>query len=447
MKLNILLIEPKYPKIILDTTSIPLGLASIATVLCEGGHNVTCLDCSVDGMDEFSNYSEYDLIGIQFHSFEAIEQCIKLATYIKTISKTIIVAGGVAATFSMYELLTNEAIDFIIPYEGEDSFLNLANTISSKGNPTLVKGVISKGNNIDTTDEFIFRDDINSLPIPKRELFNWEKYGQWSIITSRGCPFNCKFCTVPSFWKHTYRQRSPENIFQEIKLLTEQFGAKKIFILDDSFTVSKTRTIQLLNLILNNNIQIEWACLTRADLLDDELLSLMKASGCSTISIGVESANQDTLDYLNKEIRLSVIEKTISLIKKHGIRVRCSFIFGFPNETVEHLKNNISFLKRTRPDEIQIYPLFPYFGTALNLNDEFKEIDFSRGKDALYPIIDTEHLDKETISRYVKECISEMQELNYVWLSSHSETPQKKGFQKVIMTEFAPIQALEKNKI
>ena len=444
LNMKILLIEPRYSKVVLDTTSIPLGLASIATVLCNNGHEVKCLDGSVDNIEDSFDYSEYDLIGIQFHSFEAIDYCIKLVKDIKRKSNIPIVAGGVAATFYYQELLQYEEIDFFILYEGENTFLNLANTIAAKGNINIIPGIAMKGKKI-LDNEIYYRKDINSFPIPQREMFNWQKYGQWSIITSRGCPYDCKFCTVPSFWRHTYRQRSPENIFQEIKLLIDKFGAKKIFILDDSFTVSKSRTIKLLNLIIENNVQIEWACLTRADLLDDDLLKLMKASGCSTISIGVESANQDTLNYLNKNIDLVTIENTIELIKQNGIRVRCSFIFGFPNETELHLKNNITFLKRTKPDEIQIYPLFPYYGTELNRNNEFKNMDFSLGKDALFPILETENLKKETISKYVKECVIEMQNLGYVWISSHSIPPQKKGFKNVIMTEFAPIQALNKN--
>lgn len=440
--MKILLIEPQYSNVVFDTTSIPLGLASIATVLSNNGYDVTCFDGSIEKNNGLFDYTKYDLIGIQFHSFEAINYCIQLAKSIKKQSKSPIVAGGVAATLYIKELIQYEEIDFIIPYEGEDIFLNLANALSAKGDVSFIKGLVHRKEKWNVEGPS-FREDIDTFPIPRRELFHWQKYGQWSIVTSRGCPYNCKFCTVPSFWKHTYRQRSPENIFNEIKLLVNEFGVKKIFILDDTFTVSKIRTTKLLNLILENNIKIEWACLTRADLLDDDLLKLMKESGCSTISIGVESANQDTLDYLNKGIRLETIENAINLIKKHKIRVRCSFIFGFPNETELHLKNNIAFIKKTQLNEIQIYPLFPYYGTELNRNNEYQDLDFFHGKDALHPIFETENLKREIIAKNVNECVMEMEKKGYVWLSSHSIIPQKRGFKKVIMTEFAPIQALD----
>lgn len=446
MKTNILLIEPKYPKIILDTTSIPLGLASIATVLHNRGYSVTCYDGSVDNFEEEIRYNDFNLIGIQFHSFEAIDFCYDLICRIKEKSNALIVVGGVAATLYIEYLRKNSDIDYIIPYEGENAFVNLVNAIENGRVLECIDGVISNNttNYVANYPVPIFQKNIDSFPIPDRRFFRWEKYGQWSVITSRGCPFHCKFCTVPTFWRNTYRQRTPQNIFKEIKMLVEDFNATKIFILDDSFTVSKSRTMELLNMIIDNHLEIEWACLTRADLVDNELLFLMKKSGCSTISIGVESANQDTLDYLNKGLELKDIENAITSIKENNIRLRCSFIFGFPNETPKHLENNISFLKAFQPDEIQIYPLFPYFGTELNRNNELGEYDYSIGKDALNPIFETKYLTRETIKRYVKECVKEMQGLGYTWLSSHSCAPNKHSYNKTIMTEFAPIQALEK---
>lgn len=445
--MKVLLIEPEYPRVVLDTTSIPLGLASIATYLKNNAIDVTCFDGSVDILEGKFNYEQYDLIGIQFHSFESLNLCVNLIQDIRKKTDARIVAGGIVATFYTDELLKHKEIDFIILNEGEDTFLKLVKAISEDKDINTIQGIVINANFPIINSDISFREDIDSFPIPDRKMFEWTRYRQWSIITSRGCPFKCKFCTIPSFWKGTYRQRSPENIFQEIEYLVNDFKVKKIFILDDTFTVNKKRTIKLLSLIKDNNIKIEWACLTRADLLDSDLLKLMKETGCSTISLGVESANQDTLDNLNKDIKLETIEHTINLIKEFNIRVRCSFIFGFPNENEAHLSNNISFIKRTKPNEVQIYPLFPYFGTELNRKECINISDFSAGKDALNPIFETQNLSKETISQYVKKCVSELQKEGYVWLSSHSVPPQKSNYKNVVMTEFAPIQSLKKESI
>lgn len=446
--MKVLLIEPEYHKVVVDTTSIPLGLASIATYLYNNGIDVTCYDGSVSSLEGNIDFKEYDLIGIQLHSYEALNLNINFIKSIRRITDTRIVVGGVVATFYIKELLKFKEIDFIILNEGEDTLLRLIENLTKGERVDTIRGLAI--NNIEhplINSDIIFRDNIDTFPIPNRRMFEWTKYKQWSIITSRGCPFKCKFCTIPSFWKNTYRQRSPENIFQEIQYLVKEFNVKKIFILDDTFTVNKQRTIKLLSLIKNNDIKIEWACLTRADLLDSDLLQIMKETGCTTISLGVESANQDTLDYLNKDIKLEKIESAINLIKEFNIRVRCSFIFGFPNENETHLANNISFIKRTQPNEVQIYPLFPYFGTELNRNECIEISEFAAGKDALNPIFETPILPKKTISEYVQKCVFELQKNGYIWLSSHSTPPQKSNYNNVIMTEFAPIQSLKKEPI
>ena len=441
--MKVLLVVPPFPKIIVDTTSIPLGLASIATCLKHGGHDVTCIDYSVTTIDSTSiDYSDFDLIGIQLHSVESLGNGISYIKMVRQLTSAKIVVGGVVATMYSKAIAQNKEIDYLVLYEGEYTFLELANALEKGEDIEGIAGLIINGESPRETAARDLIDNIDELPIIDRSLFDWKKYKQWSIITSRGCPFKCKFCTVPSFWRKSFRQRSPDNVFKEIRLLVEHFGVDKLFILDDSFTANKQNAMVLLSMMKDYNAQIEWACLTRADLLDEDLVRAMADTNCSTISIGVESANQDTLDYLNKNIQLQSIENAISLIKRYKIRVRCSFIFGFPNETEEHLKNNISFIQRTLPDEVQIYPLFPYFGTELFRNHEYDIQRFASGKDALNPIIGTNALSTEEIRRYVKLCVDSLQSVGYTWLSSYSTLPHKGKFEKVIMTEFAPIQSL-----
>ena len=354
-----------------------------------------------------------------------------------------LIVGGVVATMYYKSIISYREVDFIILNEGEYTFVELVKNTQQGKDVSSIPGLVVNSDPPIVTMPRKMIANIDKLPIIDRSLFEWGKYKQWSIITSRGCPFKCKFCTVPSFWKNTYRQRSPENVFREICILVEHYGVNKIFILDDSFTANKGNTLKLLSMIKDYKINFEWACLTRADLLDEELVSTMAETGCSTISIGVESANQDTLDYLNKKIKLQTIEYAISLIKKYKIRVRCSYIFGFPNETERHLDNNIMFIKKTLPDEVQIYPLFPYFGTELFREQDLGYQNFVKGKDALQPLIGTSFLSKDDITRYVKKCVDILKAEGYVWLSSYSTLPQKGKYNKVVMTEFAPIQSLD----
>ena len=442
--MKVLLIVPVYPKIIIDTTSIPLGLASIATCLKIEGHEVDCIDCSVTNFDAKNvDYNKYDFIGIQLHSVESLVDGIKFIKHVRKHTSAYIIVGGVVATMYYKFISTNKEIDYIILNEGEYTFIELLNFIQEGKDVSEIAGLVINQKVPIVTKPREMIDDINKLPIVDRSLFEWKKYKQWSIITSRGCPYRCKFCTVPSFWKNTYRQRSPENIFEEIRMLVEEYGADKIFILDDSFTANKRKTMSLLAMIKNYKYKFEWACLTRADLLDEDLVKAMAETNCSSISIGVESANQDTLDLLNKRLTLKTIESAISLIKKYQIRVRCSYIFGFPNETESHLQNNILFIQRTMPHEVQIYPLFPYFGTELFREQDMDYKIFVNGKDALNPIMGTSYLSKSQIAKYVKTCVEVLQSEGYTWLSSYSTLPHKGKYDKVVMTEFAPIQSLD----
>ena len=442
--MKILLIVPAYPKVIVDTTSIPLGLASIGTCLKQVGFDVTCIDTSVSNLDMMAiDYKKYDIVGIQLHSVEGLSNGIKFIKNVNQQTDAKIVVGGVVATLYSEELLKYKEIDYIILNEGENTFVELANALQNHEDLLKIAGLIINAEKPVKTGQRDFIKDLNDIPIIDRTLFEYGKYKQWSIITSRGCPFRCKFCTVPSFWRNSYRQRSPENVFEEIQQLVEQYDVSKIFILDDSFTANKRSTMSLLNMIRNWGRKFEWACLTRADLIDEELAAAMAEAGCSTISMGVESANQDTLDALNKHLKLKTIEKAIAIIKKVKIRVRCSYIFGFPEEREQHLENNIRFIQKTQPDEVQIYPLFPYFGTELFRGNQLGLDLFENGKDALQPVIGTKYLSKDTIAKYVKLCVDVLQEDGYTWMSSYSTAPRKGDFRKVVMTEFAPIQALK----
>lgn len=442
--MKILLVVPAYPKVILDTTSIPIGMASIGTCLKNEGFEVTCIDASVSQIETMPiDYKDFDIIGVQLHSVEGLADGIKYIKGINRLTDAKIVVGGVAATLYCDVLLQHKEIDYIILYEGEYTFVELAKAILHHTADTEIAGLIINQKNPFRTKSRELIKDLNKIPLIDRTLFEYKKYKQWSIITSRGCPYRCKFCTVPAFWQNSYRQRSPQNVFTEIKQLVEEYGVSKIFILDDSFTANKKNTKTLLAMIKNSGLKFEWACLTRADLIDENLVSAMAEAGCSTISIGVESANQDTLDILNKHLKLESIEQAIAMIKKVKIRVRCSYIFGFPNETEKHLENNIKFIQKTQPNEVQIYPLFPYFGTELFREEKVGLDLFSKGKDALQPLIDTKYLSKVTIASYVRHCVDVLIKDGYTWMSSYSTTPQKGEYEKVVMTEFAPIQALK----
>lgn len=441
---EIALVQPDYQNIVPDTTSIPLGIAWLSSYLKKNDYDVDCFDLSIG--DDHIDWSNYKIIGIQIHSEESLSYVLELIQRFKKKSNSIIIAGGPVATLAWSKVIEVNEVDFVILNEGEIPLAKLASYILRKeGCLEKIDGIVyrNKEGVIINNTKLSSISDLDTIPIPDRNAFRWDKYKQWSIITSRGCPYRCRFCSSPNFWNNSFRQRSPENVYGEICHIEKLYGVKKFFILDDTFTINEKNTNKLLDLIIAGEHHFEWACLTRADLLNEGLLIKMKKAGCTTISLGVESANQDTLDYLHKDIKLESYEKVIPLIKNVGIRVRCSFIFGLPNENIQHLNNNIEFILSTQPDEIQIYPLFPYDGTELSKCHDFTQHAKMEKKDALNPVIETLTLKSSDIKNSVMQCIDELKSIGYTWLSSYEIVPQKGNYDKVVMTEFAPIQKLE----
>jgi radical SAM superfamily enzyme YgiQ (UPF0313 family) len=157
----------------------------------------------------------------------------------------------------------------------------------------------------------------------------------FTMNTSRGCPFNCSFCSVGSIWGKQYTYFSPDRILSEIEYLVRRFGAKGIYFREDNFTLNLKRTEEFCEKLIKKNTNIHWACETRVDNMSEDLVRLMSAAGCRAVYLGVESGSQRVLDMLNKKITVEQIKHTVHWCKKYNIRTYCSLIVGTPGETYE----------------------------------------------------------------------------------------------------------------
>lgn len=453
-ELKIALVQPNNNWKVNDVLSIPLGLAWLSASLKHANYNVDCYDLLLSPEKEkILIIKKYDVIGIQLHTIDSVDDAFLLIEKIKKIQpKVSIILGGLAATFMWNNLLDNKNIDYIVVGEGELTTVELLDYLSKRKicNIQSVNGLalLIEGKKVLTGNRppMLTLDD---LPFPDRDAFDTNKYPQWSIITSRGCPYNCIFCTVPKFWNGSYRFRSATNIYQELCELERSFGMKDFFILDETFSLNKNRTSQLMEMMIKGKHDFHWACLTRVDCIDIELMRLFKEAGCVEISYGVESINQKTLDLLKKGITSLQIKSAIQLAKKNDIRVRCSFIFGLPGETYDDVLNTINFMLNTDIDEIQIYPLIPYPGTLIYDNLKKYSITFinndfnSWNKNAEKPMIETKYLSNDNVVKLVHFCVKKLKEKGYIWIPGDKK-PGKYSLDKSVMTEFSPIQALER---
>jgi radical SAM superfamily enzyme YgiQ (UPF0313 family) len=267
------------------------------------------------------------------------------------------VIGGVHPTFLPYQTLVDSKADFVICGEGEIAFLKLLQNNLVNNN---IPGVYSL-DNLKSNDDPISRGEIienlDDLPFPDWQQMEPKSYPiapqtplvkSWPIATvmsSRGCPYDCSFCASAQFYNRRIRFRSPENVVSEIEYLVNNHGVKEIHFVDDSLTQKREHVEKICNLIIEKNIKVSWATPNgiRADRVDKELLLLMKKSGCYLVYFGVESANPKILKQMKKSETIDDIKKAITLANEIGLITDAYFIFGLPGETKETIEETIQF--------------------------------------------------------------------------------------------------------
>lgn len=381
--MNILLINPKsYENAF---TAEPLGLMYLDSAINKAGFKSKCLDLNFkeDNNKLIDMIEKTKVFAITCYT-DNRENVIQLAEDIKKIrpSSTIIL-GGHHPTFLAEEMLTNYDIDIIIRGEGEDTFIEYLKYIQVHGKLSVnkIKGLSYKINNeiIHNPDrELIF--DISKLPWPKRlpnfenrykfyrqyfDLYEFNKipseFKAAGVITSRGCSYNCIYCSIQKFWKNKVRYREINDVINEIEYLKKEFGINFIFIWDDVFTLNKERVIEFCDLMKKRKLNIMWACITRVDLVNEELIKQMKESGCVLISYGVESANTNVLSKISKKISKEKVINTIDLTKNYGIDTRISLLVGSPGESQESINETVELVRILKPTAwsvniLRIYP-------------------------------------------------------------------------------------------
>jgi len=225
---------------------------------------------------------------------------------------------------------------------------------------------------------------LDDLPFPARDLVDllqfkahsYIDFGKRSatMITSRGCPFKCFFCSAHLTMGSKYRLRSVEKVLSEIEELKVKYGVDHIIFEDDTITLKRERIERICNGLLKMPVRPSWYCLSRVDSMDEELAHLMKRAGCRMIAFGIESGSPHILKKINKKISLSKAKSAIEACNKAGIRSLCTFIVGFPFDTKETMKMTFKTAKELNPTMAIFFPLTPYPGTTV-YNDFFKEKD------------------------------------------------------------------------
>ena len=387
----------------------PLDLAYIAALL-EMQHEVCIIDAptegwknleEIDGMryrqgltnDEISrrvrNWSP-EVVGLTIPFSGWWKPATEVFSAVKEVDKDITtVLSGLHASARPRECLENPDIDFVVIGEPEQTIFELVCSLEQQRYLNLkeVRGIgFIKDRKVILTNTRPPIQDLDSLPFPARHLLPMKAYfaavkdnplrGEISrpwvmMTTSRGCPYDCVFCSIHNIMGKTWRGRSPENVVNEIEDLVSTYKIKQIDFYDDNLTLDKRRMARICDLIVRKGIDIEWYTPNgvRADTLDEELLTKMKASGCKKIRIAPESGVQRVIDkIIKKKLSLKDVEKAVILSKKVGIGVGCFFVIGLIGETKEDIMESIKYAQKLRKlgaERFYFSIAMPVYGTEL----------------------------------------------------------------------------------
>ena len=402
----------------LDISTPPLGLGYLASVLRERGFKVRIIDDMVEklSLDELmGRIRDAVVVGIT-STTPTFSAALRYARTIKRrFPDVFVILGGVHATFRPMDALKNDFVDAVCVGEGEETMVEVAERVEAERSLDGVRGLVWKENGriIDNGPRG-FIEDLDSLPFPAYDLMPIEKYTvfgsrleHFPMITSRGCPFACRYCSSSLFMGRRFRFRSAENVVDEMEWLVSDFKARHIAFGDDTFTLNRKRVIEICDEIKKRGLEVDWSCSSRVDTISGELLRKMRDAGCSAIYYGVESASPEILRYYRKRIDLENVRKAVELTKKAGITTICSFIIGAPYERKEDMKATLKFALKLDPDYAQFSVLTPYPGTEiyeeakrddLLISENFD--DYTAGK----PVLKNLYLSPGDISRFLRYC-------------------------------------------
>jgi radical SAM superfamily enzyme YgiQ (UPF0313 family) len=422
--------DTKYPQ-------PPLGLASLAAILEKNGHNVEIIDANALRIPEKNIaplVKNEEFIGLTAMT-PIVNSAIRIARMIKQENpESMIILGGPHATDHSTDILRNvRDLDIIVKGEGEATIVELLDKFENDKLED-VRGIsYRKGDRIIENPPRPPITDLDSLPFLAYHLLPINKYklhpphGRRSpvmaMLTSRGCPYNCIFCSKSVFGS-VWRGQSPSRIVEEIAYLKEQFNIKEIVFYDDSFTLKRERLFELTEEMEKQNIDIQWTCETRVNLVDSKMLSVMKRSGCYMIAYGIESGEKSILATLRKNITTEQVKSAVETTEKVGIRSVGYFMIGSPGETSSTIRKTIDFAKSLPLDFAQFSVTIPFPGTDL-YNEYFDKLDknicwndfiYASTGSAGVPVFENKDLTKNQLVNWNKIAYSEFYlRPSYIW--------------------------------
>ena len=373
---DITLVNMCLPESKKKNISVPLGVLYLAASLRQAGFTVDLRDYQLvkyskpldtDNICNFLSDSA-DIVGISCWEHLLPYLILALEKFKKHNPQKTIILGGAGATPVADELLQNfDFIDFVVRGEGEEALLELLKCLPNQ--LSKIQGISYRENGrVIRNPDRNFMRNIDNLPFPAYDMVDFKRYRRINMITSRGCPYNCSFCSVPSIWGRRNTERNIDNVISELELLRRKYKVRTVHIADDTFVLRKARVIEFCEKLRAKKIKVNWSCYGRINLMDTELMDVMKSAGCIGVFYGIETGSDKLLRKLHKGF---TCEEALNVVKESAERFKviCSFIWGYPFETLEDFYETLIFLwyLPTLSDSIvaDLFYLSPLAGSPL----------------------------------------------------------------------------------
>jgi len=370
---KILFINPPQKRVSNYTQSnelewIPLGLCYLAAIAQKEGYDAKTIDLARDSFNKVEKIlkkEKPDFIGLSCWTDTRIST-IEVAKLAKKINPNVkIIIGGSHATFFPEHMFKLAPTDVVVLGEGEETLKELLNAYTNKKSFEKIKGIAYKQNNkiIKTTARPLITN-LDDIPFPIYNGLNLKKYRgddkfsrakeaiNGMMISSRGCPYQCTFCSTCLYWERKWRARSAKNTVDEMEYVYKNYGINNIRFWDDHFTLNKTRAIEICKEIIKRKLhtKITWGTSLRVDCLNNEVISWMKKAGCNKLIFGVESGSPTILKNIKKGFMVKDIENAFKLCHKYNMYANASIMLGNPGETEKTVDETITILKKIKPD-------------------------------------------------------------------------------------------------
>ena len=422
--MKILYVVPPFPNRIREYLILPsIELCINSKIMEENGHKVKLLDMKIDNLqldkalEEVENYKP-DVICIED---EPKTHCntVKLIDLLKrNISNKVKIAvrGEIPSFVPESVMDRNKGIDFILRFDDDYTLLKILNSNFCEEELYRIPNIAFRANDGSYKITAVEKPSypLDNLPMPKRELYNIQKYlnrdTETIVKSCRGCPGNCLFCIKTRF--ENFRLFSVQRFCDEIEEMLS-YGFKSFFFADDTFAFSDKRLDEFYNEVKRRNLKFKWTSNIRISDINEKKLIKMKEIGAYRVFVGIETVNANTQKTINKNLNVELIKEKIKLLRKYDIEFHASFILGNPGDTEEDLLQTIEFVKEISPTIVTFNLIKVYPGLDLYNNPDKYDIImddtywYEKDTWSQKVVMGTKQLPPEILEKWSRRCLME----------------------------------------